>query len=204
MEAFRLVDGVNGTFYNKGAPLGKDFGECVTYDPAKGKGRMPGECSGNIIWTGTPGKNGYKLPPPPHLNTLIRDNQRAGYPYVVVGGANSYSNPKLETLAPTGPANAGGQNISDGRSLKICDQGILAQFLLAVEPGAFLLCNGYDDRFSRPLGKPLAPAKEDGSGSGVWTRSFAGGAKASWDTKNKQGSVTWPAVPAPAPPVPPQ
>merc|ERR1712166_119117 len=158
-EAIRLVtdaDGNDGTFFNKVS--NKEFNN-----------------KGNINWLG-----GVK--PPPHLHRIVRANRAKGS-YVVVGGSNRYSNPKLETL-PTG------QNISDGRSLRNCDEDMLAQFLLAVESGVYLLCNGWDQRFGLPLGRPLGLASK--SATGMWSRSFKSGVVATWDSEKNKGIVTWP------------
>ena len=87
-EAIRLVtaaDGNNGTFFNKVS--NKEFIN-----------------KGNISWLG-----GVK--PPPHLRRIVRANRAKGS-YVVVGGSNHYSNPKLKTL-PTG------QNIRYARPVPI-------------------------------------------------------------------------------------
>lgn len=191
-DAFKLVEPLGGTFYNKGAPPNATLRECVTYDPAKGKGRTEGDCAGNIWWTG-PKRHGDGLPPPPELHATIQA-QRAIDRYVIVGGANSFSSPKSESLPPA-PDGKGGQNISDGRSLKLCSEDVLAQFLLSVEPGAYLLCNSWDERFARPLGKPHGDATRSGT---TWARSFEGGIAASWDTATRKGSVTWPGGWAPA------
>ena len=167
-EAVRMVtnaSGNAGTFYNK-----------VDNGPTKGLG--------NIVWVG--------ISPPPHLHELINATRATGS-YAVVGGSNSYSNPKLETLPS-------GQNISDGRSLQRCDDNTVAQFLLGLEPGAYLLCNGWDSRFGRKLGSPLGPPTQAGA---LWERSFASGVVATWDTTAHKGSITWPGV-SPPPPGPPQ
>jgi hypothetical protein len=149
--------------------------------------------TGNINWYG-------KGLAPPHLRAAVLADT-AGGNYVVVGGSNAYSNPKTETL----PA---GQDLGDGRvSLQRCSDDVLAQFLLAVEPGAFLLCNGWDARFGRPLGLPLAPPAQAGgkNGTGTWSRAFASGVVARWDSATSKGTVSWPGVPTPAPtpPTPP-
>jgi hypothetical protein len=90
-----------------------------------------------------------------------------------------------------------GQNLSDGRSLQICTPNVLSQFLLAVEPGAYLLCNGWDARFGRPLGLPVGNATSSGaSGSRVWRRAFASGVVATWFEQNRSGDVHWPPAPA--------
>jgi hypothetical protein len=123
------------------------------------------------------------------------------YKYLVVGGANDFSNPQRETLPPGAPGV--GQNLADGRSLRTCPPGLVALFLLAVQPGAFLLCNGWDKRFDRKLGLPLGDAVIDNhNGVITWSRSFAGGAKATYDLATKTGAVTWPGFP-PTPPGPP-
>ena len=123
------------------------------------------------------------------------------YKYLVFGGANDFSNPQRETLPPGAPGV--GQNLADGRSLRTCPPELVALFLLAVQPGAFLLCNGWDDRFDRKLGLPLSDAMIDNdNGVVTWSRSFAGGVKATWDMATKNGTVTWPGFP-PTPPGPP-
>lgn len=191
LEAFRLVQSAHGTFYNKGAPSNKTMAECANWNPLTGKGRMEGACTGNIIWSGPkslPSKGDATLPPP-HLSEYIKSNMRSGKPYVIVGGANSFSDPRSETLAQN-------QDIGDGRSLrKTCTEDRVAQFLLAVEPGAYLLCNAWDERFGRPLGKPTGDAMLTGT---TWTRAFESGVIATWDSKTKTGKVVWPSAPAQA------
>jgi hypothetical protein len=150
-----------GTFYNK-----------VNNGPTEGLG--------NIVWV--------KIAPPPHLHQLINSTRAKGS-YLVVGGSNSYSNPKTETLPS-------GQNISDGRSLERCNDDTVAQFLLGLEPGAYLLCNGWDSRFGRKLGAPLGPPTQAGV---LWSRSFESGVVAKWDTATEKGSIAWPGVPPPPP-----
>lgn len=152
----------------------------VNHGPTKGLG--------NIEW--------IKVGPPPQLHAVIKAQTDHGG-YVVVGGSNAYSNPKQETT----PA---GQNISDGRSLQRCPDNMVAQFLLGLEPGAYLLCNGWDSRFGRPLGKPLGPpVLLNGS---LWSRSFRSGVVATWDLGKKSGRISWPGVgppsPTPHPPAP--
>ena len=180
LEAYRLVSASGGAWYNKGAPPGRNASECVTWDPAKHAGRTPGDCAGNMIWIDKVGE----LPPPPQLAKDIEANMAAGYEYVVVGGANAYSNPKKETPQK-------GQDLADGRSLRTCPDSAVAAFLLAVQPGAYLLCNGWDARFGRALGLPRGAAAYDAENK-VWTRSFAGGAVASWNETAATGHVRWP------------
>merc|ERR1712050_404094 len=80
------------------------------------------------------------------------------FKYLVVGCENCYSSPVTETSALESK----------------CDETKVANFLLAVKPGAFLLCNGWDEKFALPLGLPQGPAKQNAK-SGAWTRSFASG-----------------------------
>ena len=70
-----------------------------------------------------------------------------------------------------------------------CGATAIAMFLLAVEPGAVLLCQGWDDDFAQPLGLPTAPAAMDAE-TGTWTRSFARGATATVFADG-HGSVSW-------------
>ena len=94
------------------------------------------------------------------------------FKYVVVGCENCYSNPATET----------------SKLESKCSESAVALFLLAVEPGAFLLCNGWDEHFGSPLGMPKGPAKKDAA-TGTWSRGFAGGAATTW--LNGTGMVRW-------------
>merc|ERR1711957_164461 len=93
------------------------------------------------------------------------------FKYLVVGCMNCYSNPATETSALESK----------------CDESKVAVFLLAVEHGAFLLCNGWDERYSLHLGRPKGQAKRDDQG--VWSRSFVGGTRVTW--ANGTGMVHW-------------
>merc|ERR1719446_199264 len=94
------------------------------------------------------------------------------FKYVVVGCQNCYSSPGSEKSALPSQ----------------CDDSKVALFLLAVEPGAFLLCNGWDDKYSLPLGLPKSAAKQN-SKTGAWSRSFVGGTRVTW--LNGTGTVHW-------------
>jgi len=97
------------------------------------------------------------------------------YKYVIAGSANGFSNPKWQW---------------PGEDMKNhCKEDQMAAFLIAVEPGAFILCNGFDnDLFTRPLGLPLAPAVQDPK-TGTWSRSFIGGTNVTWN--NGTGHIQW-------------
>eukprot|EP01065_Artemidia_motanka_P011112 TRINITY_DN1597_c0_g1_i2.p1 TRINITY_DN1597_c0_g1~~TRINITY_DN1597_c0_g1_i2.p1 ORF type:complete len:356 (+),score=137.39 TRINITY_DN1597_c0_g1_i2:77-1144(+) len=69
-----------------------------------------------------------------------------------------------------------------------CDEDSVIAFLLAVEPGAFLECNGWADEFAYSLGDATAPAAQHGD---VWTRSFTSGTNVTWNTKTKSGKINW-------------
>merc|ERR1712151_326114 len=105
---------------------------------------------------------------------LVRQVQTAltNYKYAIVGCSNCFSSPKAEESSLPSQ----------------CTESQLAAFLLAVEPGAFILCNGWDEHFDLPLGEPLAPAIKN-SKTGKWTRQFKGGARVSWI--GGHGNVTW-------------
>ena len=166
--AAQLV-GVNGTFYNKNSPS--------TKQPTFGGGNL------HFIDGNSP-------------SNLIKEvaSSLPFYPYLIVGGANDYSNPKMESLPS-------GQNLADGRSLKSCSSSHIAVFLLAVEPGCFLLCNGWDDRFDLALGVPKAKAVLNPK-TKVWSRTFPSGVVATWNTTSGEGGVTWPGHPPTPPPAP--
>lgn len=70
------------------------------------------------------------------------------------------------------------------------DTTCLAQFLLAVEPGLFLMCGGLLRGLERlPLGSATGPAAR--SVAGVWTRVFPSGTAASFDERTGAGNVAW-------------
>jgi len=69
-----------------------------------------------------------------------------------------------------------------------CTDDDVAVFLLSVEEGAFLECNGWDDQFSKPLGNPLGPATTHGN---FMNRTFASGTFVTWDIKHKKGTINW-------------
>jgi len=74
----------------------------------------------------------------------------------------------------------------------LCTETAVALFLLAAEPGAFCLCQGYDERFALPLGAPLAPAACDAEGT--WSRTFKSGTRALYfggNSGNLTGMVEW-------------
>ena len=70
----------------------------------------------------------------------------------------------------------------------ICSQDEVAMFLLALEEGAFLSCSGWDEDFSKPLGKPLGPATAKND---TVVRHFESGTYVTWDLKTRKGSIFW-------------
>merc|ERR1712060_234437 len=105
------------------------------------------------------------MPAPSDAVTMI-EQVRTGlqnFKYLIVGCENCYSDPKTEKSALE----------------STCSESQLAAFLLAVEPGAFLLCNGWDDNFALPLGLPKSPAKQNLK-TGGWSRRFLGGTSVTW------------------------
>ena len=83
-----------------------------------------------------------------------------------------------------------------------CSSDEVAAFMLAVEPGAFLGCNGWDpDNFGKPLGDPSGPAQVAADGT-LW-RNFSSGTSVLWSPaapKGKRGRIQWAGdAPTPAP-----
>ena len=70
----------------------------------------------------------------------------------------------------------------------LCSQQQLAMFLLAVEKGAILGCDGWDEQFSKPLGDPLGPAEKTGN---MLERHFKSGTYVTWDLSNNQSKIVW-------------
>ena len=69
-----------------------------------------------------------------------------------------------------------------------CDERFVAMFLLAVEEGAYLGCNGWSEDFARPLGAPLGKAL---SSAGSMTRKFRSGTSVVWDLEANTGVIHW-------------
>ena len=69
-----------------------------------------------------------------------------------------------------------------------CDERFVAMFLLAVEEGAFLGCNGWSEDFARPLGAPLGKALSSG---GTMSRKFSSGTSVVWDLEANTGIIYW-------------
>jgi len=69
-----------------------------------------------------------------------------------------------------------------------CTQRDIILFLLAVEEGCILGCDGWDPQFEKPLGNPLGPATVEGD---VYTRKFASGTSVTWNTKTDSGDINW-------------
>lgn len=61
-------------------------------------------------------------------------------------------------------------------------------FLLGVEKGAILGCNGWDKQFSKPLGDPIGPAVQKGNSV---ERHFKSGTYVTWDISKKVGNIFW-------------
>jgi hypothetical protein len=86
-----------------------------------------------------------------------------------------------------------------------CSGDDIALFMLAVQPGAFLGCDGWDPAFGKPLGTPTGPMARN-STDGTYSRSFASGTTVSWDPRleGPKGRIHWAGdPPGPSPPPPP-
>lgn len=70
----------------------------------------------------------------------------------------------------------------------LCSQQQVAAFLLAVEKGAILGCDGWDEDFSKPLGDPLGPAVKNGN---QLVRHFKSGTYVMWDLSNNHSKIVW-------------
>ena len=69
-----------------------------------------------------------------------------------------------------------------------CSSDEIVMFLLAVEKGAILGCNGWDEDFGKPLGDPLGPATQKNN---TVERHFKMGTYVTWDLAKKKGKVVW-------------
>jgi hypothetical protein len=71
---------------------------------------------------------------------------------------------------------------------KKCSTDTVAAFLMVVDDRVYLQCEHWLDEFEKPLGKPNGPATVNDK---VWTRRFASGTSATWNSKTKTGSISW-------------
>lgn len=78
----------------------------------------------------------------------------------------------------------------------ICSTDLVASFLLGVEPGVFLGCNGWDGaNMGRPLGLPLGPMQEvEVLGGTLLHRNFSSGTSVTWNVSNDSGAIQWAAA----------
>lgn len=69
-----------------------------------------------------------------------------------------------------------------------CSEDMVAKFLVAVEQGGLIGCNGWQGEYGNPLGDPKGPATKQGK---AYTRTFSSGTVAMYDDSTKRGSVKW-------------
>eukprot|EP01052_Picozoa_sp_SAG31_P007693 SAG31_NODE_371_length_16628_cov_3.741943_1_plen_391_part_00 len=69
-----------------------------------------------------------------------------------------------------------------------CESRFVAMFLLAVEEGAFIGCNGWHADFAKPLGAPTTKALSNGT---MMTRTFSSGTRVVWDVERNDGAIQW-------------
>lgn len=70
----------------------------------------------------------------------------------------------------------------------VCKKNTVAVFLLAVERGAVIGCNGWDEQFEKPLGDPLGPARVEGD---VVSRNFTSGTWVSYNAGTNEANIHW-------------
>jgi len=83
------------------------------------------------------------------------------------------------------------RDLIDGNCTSVqssCSNDDIAVFLLALEKGAFLGCNGWDDQFDKPLGDPMGPAVKTGQ---KLERHFKSGTYVTWDLTSNKGTIFW-------------
>jgi len=69
-----------------------------------------------------------------------------------------------------------------------CSEDHIGLFLLGVEEGCILGCNGWSEDFERPLGAPLGNATRSGD---IMTRKFASGTYVEYDVAKRTAKVHW-------------
>jgi hypothetical protein len=186
--AAELVASRGGSFYAKNAPLDSvaPFGgncnwiwlQCCKY--MEGKPLMskrgcqaPGDVPGCVRIT------------PAYLIGQVKEVLKH-YTYAVLGTDAVLP---TEFMGPHGEYNHS-RGLPNSTFVSFCGETGIALFLLAVPQagGAYLLCQGWDERFGRRLGRPLADAAEDPT-TGEWVRRFEHGTVARW--RNDSGTVVW-------------
>lgn len=120
----------------------------------------------------------------------------------------SHTTSGLDSTGPYIHINHGDQKTDyDPRNVSSqCSSDDVALFMLAVVPGAFLGCNGWDPDFQKPLGAPVGPMVRNVT-DGTYSRKFASGTVVTWNPMlEPRGRIHWagdPPQPGPAPSPPP-
>ena len=78
-------------------------------------------------------------------------------------------------------------------TVSLCDDDDIVGFLLGVEEGAFLSCQGWAEQFAFPLGNPLGPATMNSSSL---TRTFTSGTRVTYNQATSAASLVWGSSPA--------
>ena len=134
----------------------------------------------------------HKSPTPERMNATIAGRTTSGLdgsgPYVHISHGDQKTSHDPHDVA------------------SVCTNDDIALFMLAVEPGAFLGCNGWDPQFGKPLGTPKGPMVRNADGT--YSRSFQSGTTVSWDPRleGAKGRIHWagdPPGPSPPPSPPP-
>lgn len=107
---------------------------------------------------------------PAELIDMVKAVLGNGYKYLVVQ-PHRYSSPTR-----------------DDKESSLCSEYEVAKFLLALEEGCFLACNGWSEDFARPLGEPVGPAEIK---NGIMRRRFSSGTEATWVVGTTNATVQW-------------
>eukprot|EP00040_Diaphanoeca_grandis_P009453 m.48910 g.48910 ORF g.48910 m.48910 type:complete len:414 (-) comp20888_c0_seq1:86-1327(-) len=73
-------------------------------------------------------------------------------------------------------------------TVSMCSDFEIATFLLALEEGMFIGCNGWSDDFEKRLGNPTGPAVTT---NGVMRRTFESGTSVMWTVGTQNVNITW-------------
>ena len=191
--AAEMVAARGGSFYAKNAPLGAPppWGGntnwiWLTAAHYYQEGSNAGKPMTTVRGCKAPGDvPGCKIMEPGFLIAQVKKVLQH-YSYTVVG---------TDCTLPTGYMGPHGKynhsrGLPNSTFVSFCGETGIALFLLALpkEGGAYLLCEGWDEKFGRRLGRPVADAVKDAT-TGEWSRSFEHGTVARW--RNNSGSVKW-------------
>jgi hypothetical protein len=116
------------------------------------------------------------------LKAVAQHRNSSGYPFLIFVSGYSNLARAADDVAST------------------CTQDEIAAFMLVLEAGCYLTCQGWDRQFEYPLGAPLGAATTT---HGVMRRKFTSGTEVQYALATKVATIHWAGHPSPPPTPPP-